>query len=561
MTNPAGGTLAGTTTVAAVDGVATFTGLSIDDAGIGYVLRFDADGLESTDTDGFNVDRGPATKLGFITPPNGATGGTPFSTQPVLVVLDAGGNVVDNDSGNVSVSLGAGPGTLSGTTAVAAVNGVATFSGLRIDHAADGYVLHFSSPGLTGIDVQEFNVQVGPAAYLQILTQPANAVAGKAFGIQPVILIKDAGGNTVLVDGTTVSVVVQSNPAGASLIGSTAITAIGGVATYSGLALSSPGLGYVLHFTSGSLPPVESLEFTVQPRGSFLDSTVVSSPGTVPADGATVATITVTVRDANGAEVGGETVQIFQVLAGGGIGHAVIAPVSALSNSEGIARFFVTNMVAEEVAFTARIGSAEIAQTASIEFTPAPGRPQAAPTVGSIFPNTALAGTTVTIYGSGFQGATAVYFGDVAVPFTIVSDREIAAVSPSAADGSVVHVRVVTPYGTSPETPADKFVDAAFSPGGLSYSLHMRWTLIVWAGPSGTDIGDATLAGLSPGLDTERGHISAIWSWDTNLQSYLAWFPSLAPGANTISTFTSGGLYWVEIEGADELNWKAIVAQ
>ncbi len=558
LTNPAGGTLAGTTTVAAVDGVATFTDLSIDHAGTGYVLNFDADGLESTETDGFNVDRGPAAKLGFISPPGGATGGTPFSTQPILVVLDAGGNVVDDDSGNVSVSL-TGPGTLSGATIVAAVGGIATFTDLGIDYAADGYVLHFSSPGLTGIDVQ-VNVQVGPAASLEILVQPGNAVAGKAFGVQPVILMKDAGGNTVLADTSTVSVVVQANPGGASLIGATAITAIGGVATYHGLALSSPGMDYVLHFTDGSLTPVNSLPFSVDPRPSSLDSTVVSSPGTVPADGVTAATITVTIRDAEGAEVSGETVALTQVLMGGGTSHALIAPLSAVSNSEGIAQFLVINTVVETVAFTATTGSVEIEQTASVEFTPIPVGPPAAPAVGSISPNTALAGTTVTIYGTGFLGATAVYFGDVSVPFTIVSDSEITAISPSAADGSVMHVRVITAYGTSPETQADEFADAAFGPAELSYSLHMRWTLIVWTGPSGTDIGDAALGGMSRGLNGNLGHISAVWTWDASLESYRWWFPSVAPGDNTLSEFTNGGVYWVEIVGADESNWRAIIA-
>ncbi len=559
-TNPAGGTLAGTTTVAAVDGVATFTGLSIDRAGTGYVLSFEAQGLEPANTDGFNVNVGPAAKLGIITPPDGATGGTPFSTQPILVVLDAGGNVVDDDSGNVSVTLGAGPGTLSGTTTVAAVNGVATFTNLQIDIAANGYVLHFSSPGLAGIDFQDFNVPEGPATYLEILTQPGNAVAGRAFGVQPVVLLKDAGGNTVLSDTSTVSVVVQPNPGGATLIGSAARTAIGGVATYDGLALSSPGDGYVLQFTAGSLAPVESLPFSVLPKASSLDSTVVSSPGAVPANGATGATITVTVRDAEGAAVSGETVELIQVLTGGGSSHAVIAPVSAVTNSEGIAQFFVTNTVAETVAFTARAGSVEIAQTALVEFRPVEVTPHSAPTVGSITPNTAVPGTIVTIYGTGFSGATAVYFGDISVPFTIISDTEITAISPSGADGTVMHVLVTNAYGTSLETAADDFLGESFGPGEFSYSLHLRWTLIVWSGPDGTDMREAILSGMSPGFDEGRGHISAVWNWDKNLQSFRGWFPSLAPGANTISAFTNGGVYWVAIDGGDDLNWRIVVA-
>src|SRR5206468_2022658 len=54
-TNPASGTLAGTTTVAAVNGVATFANVSINNPGTGYTLTASATGLTGATSNAFNV--------------------------------------------------------------------------------------------------------------------------------------------------------------------------------------------------------------------------------------------------------------------------------------------------------------------------------------------------------------------------------------------------------------------------------------------------------------------------------------------------------------------------
>ena len=80
----------------------------------------------------------------------------------------------------------------------------------------------------------------------------------------------------------------------------------------------------------------------------------------------------------------------------------------------------------------------------------------AAPVVTAIRPTSGGAGTTVTVTGSGFTGATSVRFGaSNASVMTVVSDTEITATSP--AGGGTVDVTVVTPAGTSATSPADQF--------------------------------------------------------------------------------------------------------
>jgi len=57
--NPGGGTLAGTKSVAAVSGVATFSTLSINNAGTGYTLVASAAGLTGATSAAFNITAPP----------------------------------------------------------------------------------------------------------------------------------------------------------------------------------------------------------------------------------------------------------------------------------------------------------------------------------------------------------------------------------------------------------------------------------------------------------------------------------------------------------------------
>jgi len=69
----------------------------------------------------------------------------------------------------------------------------------------------------------------------------------------------------------------------------------------------------------------------------------------------------------------------------------------------------------------------------------------------------AAGGTTVTITGTGFTGATAVLFGGVAgTALTVVSDTQLTATSPAGAVG-IVPVTVVAPAGTSTAGPTSQF--------------------------------------------------------------------------------------------------------
>src|SRR5205814_987471 len=128
-TNPGGGTLAGTTTVAAASGSATFSGVSINRTGTGYTLTGAATGLTGATSAAFNITPGAARQLVFTVQPTNATAGAAISPAVRVTARDAQGNTATGFAGNVTVAIGANPGggTLSGTATAAAVAGVATF--------------------------------------------------------------------------------------------------------------------------------------------------------------------------------------------------------------------------------------------------------------------------------------------------------------------------------------------------------------------------------------------------------------------------------------------------
>jgi hypothetical protein len=74
-TNPGSGTLAGTTTVTAAAGIATFSTLSIDKVGTGYTLTGAATGLAGATSTSFEITPGTATLLVFTVQPTSTTAG------------------------------------------------------------------------------------------------------------------------------------------------------------------------------------------------------------------------------------------------------------------------------------------------------------------------------------------------------------------------------------------------------------------------------------------------------------------------------------------------------
>src|SRR5205823_5251371 len=142
------------------------------------------------------------------TPPGGSGAGIPLSPQPVVSILDAGGNLVTSAGDAVHIAIGTNPasGTLSGAATVSATAGIATFSGLSIDKAGAGYTIVATSGSLQAATSTAFAVSTGAPAALFFTTQPSGSTGGVALPTPPVVEARDAGGNVAATPSVNVSV-------------------------------------------------------------------------------------------------------------------------------------------------------------------------------------------------------------------------------------------------------------------------------------------------------------------------------------------------------------------
>jgi 6-phosphogluconolactonase len=151
-TNSAGGKLAGTTTATVVDGVAVFPDLVIDKGGAGYTLIAEASGLTGATTNPFDVSLAPSRLVFAGQPWVYEVTNQPFPDPVRVSILDDEGKIVTSSTMSVTVALATGPpgAKLSGTSTVAAVNGVATLPDLSVDMLGSGYTLAASACSLIG---------------------------------------------------------------------------------------------------------------------------------------------------------------------------------------------------------------------------------------------------------------------------------------------------------------------------------------------------------------------------------------------------------------------------
>ncbi len=198
----------GTLTVAAINGVATFSTISLATLGTYTLSAVDTtDSLTSIPSASFVITAGAASQLVFSQQPTNALSGVAISPAIVVQIEDAGNNLITTDNSNVTLSINSGPsGTLGGTVTVAAHNGIATFSNVSLI-AGGAYTLTAAdaTDSLTSSPSDSFDVftvtstatlvsSANPSTYGQTLTFTATVAlsSGAATGN---VTFKDHGVN------------------------------------------------------------------------------------------------------------------------------------------------------------------------------------------------------------------------------------------------------------------------------------------------------------------------------------------------------------------------------
>jgi hypothetical protein len=272
-----------------------------------------------------------ATKLVVTTQPVNGVAGIAL-TAVVITAQDNNGNVATGFTSPVTVAFGTNTpsATLSGTTTVNAVAGVATFSTLAVNKNGSAYTLVASSTGVTSATTNAFDISVGAANKLVFTVQPAGAIAN--VGIAPAIVVnaQDSQGNLTPAFTGAVTLAFATNPTSATLGGTATVTAVAGVATFSGISVSTSGSGYALSASATGLTSATSSLFNI---GGGVASAIVlaSGGGQIAAPSSALALpVVIQVNDAGANPVPGTTVT-FAVLTGGGS----VGTASAVSNASG----------------------------------------------------------------------------------------------------------------------------------------------------------------------------------------------------------------------------------
>lgn len=226
--------------------------------------------------------------------------GTTVTPGFVVSAYDANNNQDPTFTGTVTLAIGTNPGgaTLSGTTSVSAVAGVATFNAFSLNKAGTGYTVVASAAGYVSGTSTAFNVAAGAATTIAInggnnQTGPANSQLAQPLSV----LVTDAGGNPV--SGVTVQFHVAS---GGGSVGTAApVTNASGIATTTWTvgASGSQSVGAAALNALGQPLTGSPLVFTANGTGAVASTTVAPHLDTLTAIGATF-TAAAVAKDAAG---------------------------------------------------------------------------------------------------------------------------------------------------------------------------------------------------------------------------------------------------------------------
>ncbi len=314
----AGAALGGTVTVAAVNGIVTFTDLAITGTVGNYTLAFGGAGLTGTTSTAIALGAGAAANIAVNAGDNQtAPVGTAVQVAPSVRVTDASGNAVSGTS--VTFAVATGGGSLTGGTTTTNASGIATVGSWTLGNAIGANTLTATSAGLAGSPVT-FTATGTPGAgsLLSITTQPsANANNGVALAQQPVIQLRDALNNPVSLPGVVVTASVASG-GGSVSGGTTATTDVNGTATFSGLVLNGLVGTKTLSFSATGVTGVTSASITLA-AGAAVKLAVVTNVGSTLVNGALFSPQPVVrLQDAGGNNVSTAGVQVTASLIGSG---------------------------------------------------------------------------------------------------------------------------------------------------------------------------------------------------------------------------------------------------
>ncbi len=278
---------------------------------------------------------GAAANIAMGTPSGDGQSGDINTTLPLpltVKVTDAGGNPVEGTlvtwtvvSGSADVTLGAVTTDSLGISATELVlhDSVST---ITVHATVDGLV---GSPVVFTATINQFAVR------LQVVNEPAASTAGVALSAFAVGAHDSEGAIDPNFTGP-VTVSVDSGPALATLLGTTSVTAVGGVATFDAVVAQVAG-EYRLRFAAGGLSDTISANFTVVAGAPFAVAVYDGQAQTDTVDAVLPLPLRVKVTDEFGNAAPGAPVAWAITL-----GSGVLGADTTLSGADGFAAVQLT---------------------------------------------------------------------------------------------------------------------------------------------------------------------------------------------------------------------------
>ncbi|MDR3517445.1 MAG: IPT/TIG domain-containing protein [Azospirillaceae bacterium] len=354
-------------------------------------------------------------------------------TGPYGIAADSAGNVFVAEYGNNAVKeIVAVNGVVSSTSTVKTVgNGFNKPVGVAVDSHGNVFV---SDAGNTAVkEIVAVNGVVSASSTVKTV--------GAGF-VEPYGVAVDASGNVFVADvfgGTTVKEIVAVN----GVVSSTStVKAIGSGFTHpNAIAVDSAGNVFVTDNTNSLVKEIVAV------------NGVVSTSSTVNAVGSGFSSPNGVAVDSSG--------NVFV----SDYGNFAVKEIVAVNGEVGS-----TSTVKTIGTYTYALTGVTVDSSGNVFFSNYGGgavyKIVPSPTITGISPATGptAGGTSVTITGTNFTGATAVKFSTAsAASFSVVSATSITATSPAGSAGAV-DVTVTTPGGTSTTSTADKFTYIASAP-------------------------------------------------------------------------------------------------
>jgi hypothetical protein len=240
------GSLGGTVTVQAVNGVATFNSLTLDTAG-SYTLNATDGSLTHATSSAFTVSPAAATKLAFTQQPSFVTINTTITPAITVSVEDQFGNVITSNSSTVTIAKASGPGTLSGTLTAAASNGVATFSNLSVNTEGN-YTLQATDGSLTSATSNSF--AAGTISNLVVVDHAPNSTQFAKGSVGVTVAAENENGDLVTNGNSTMTAHLFTSRG--NLVETLSASVVSGLGHFNIPVPTTEGK-YTLSFTDGSI--------------------------------------------------------------------------------------------------------------------------------------------------------------------------------------------------------------------------------------------------------------------------------------------------------------------